>query len=663
MGARKLDPRSAVVARHCDLEAGDIRAFSPIAELGVVASSTMEQKSGFVFDSTRMFVFPNDVDCTYGPIRVDDVNDNRVYMGYGWQDFPIYSTLNLGLPDPTDTFYGPPVNWRKLGVEVPTVPAVATVPQPKSGTCRLYAGNPTVVQVLVSGADVGTWGVDIQTGTRLRLAGFTDDDWLRVNNNVFVVERLPDDSDYYDEFIILRSLNSSDLIADGDEDANQIFEGVATSECTASEDVGFTHEYEIAQIEDRLYVYTLVTDLGEEGAPSEASNLVSVGVDQVVTVVTPTGITGNGVVYATKRIYRTVTGSNGIAKYYFVAEVDMADGTYLDELDSIALGEELPSEEWYPPPAELRGLTVLPNGVMAGFRDRELYLSEPYQPHAYPDAHIKTMDNEIVGIAAFGQQLVVATKENPYIGTATDPRSMTFSKLDSIEPCISKRTMKSLGYGVIYASSNGLILVRAGGVKNVVENFWDEKEWRALFDTYSDSFAEVHDGRYYLTFFDSDTDASLSYVFDPGSETMEITSLEAHTTSGMLVDRDEDRLFLLGQGTAPLGPRVMEWNPDNANESEQATWRSKEFVMPMPLNMGIMQTFFSSDGQPVWGTTEIEFFCDGVSKGVYTVTDEEPQRLASGFMARDWQIEIRTTQPIEAIYVAETVEELRGAMS
>lgn len=660
MGARKLDPRMAVTAQHCDLQAGDIRAFSPITEVGVVNSSLLIQRGGFVFDENRMFVFDGDVDCTYGPIRVDDEYDNRVYVSDGWQDYPVYSTLELGLSDPDGTYYGPPINWRKLGVDVPTVPCVATVASPLSGTCKLYAGNPTVVRAITAGDASADWGEDIVTGTRIRLAGLTAADWLRINNNVFVVERLPESSDYYDEYLILRSLNTADLIADGYEDGNQIFEGVAPGLCTVSEDVGFTHEYETSQIDDRVYVYTLVTELGEEGAPSEASNIVSVGTGQVVTVTMPTGITGDGQVYATKRIYRTVTGSNGVARYYFVAEVDMADPTYLDELDAVALGEELESEEWYPPDADLKGLTVLPNGVMAGFVDRELCLSVAYQPHAWPDSYVKTMDNPIVGIAAFGQNLVVATEENPYIGTATDPRSMTFTKLESVEPCISKRTVKSLGYGVIYASPNGLILITPRGTKNVTESFWDEKAWRALFSAYDESFGEVHDGKYYLTLFNSTTDVSLTYIFDPRSETLEITSLEADTTSGMLVDRDEDRLYLLNQGTAPIGPRVSEWNPDAENETKTAVWRSKNFVMPLPVNMGAMQVFYDDES---WGVTTIEFFCDGVSKGTYTVTDQEPMRLASGWLAREWQIEIRTTQPVEAVYVAETIEELRGALA
>jgi len=670
VGPRKLEQSHAVVANNADLSASDLRCFSEIEDLSVVGSTTKIQRSGFVFNEDKMFIFPMDIDATYGPIRVDNPYNNRVFFSSGWQAFPSYSTQVLGITDPAGgTHYGPPNNWRKLGVKVPEVPAIVTVAAPLSGTAYMLAGNPTVVSAAVA-ASPGNWGDDVVTGTRLRFAGFTDADWLRVNNNVFVVERLPEDDERYGQYVILRSLNTADLIDTdaGDVDGNGIFDEPIVysawpdpSPYTYSEIVGFTHEFEAAQIEDRIYVYTLVTELGEEGPPSDPSNIVSVGEGQVVTVSLPTGIVESGQYYTAKRIYRTLTGSNGIARYYFVAEIEMADPEYLDEIESVGLGEELQSEEWYPPDEDLTGLTMLPNGVMAGFAGRKLQLSEPYQPHAWPSSNDKTMDSEIVGIAAFGQYLVVATQENPYVGTATDPRSMTFSKLESIEPCISKRTCRSLGYGVMYASSNGLILVASRGTKNVLDEFWDGKSWRALFDSYDESFAEVHNDRYFLTFFNTSTSGSVTYVFDPNSNTLEITTLDYDKVSGMLVDRDEDRLFLLKQAeTAPLGPRVMEWNPDSGDEDLTATWRSKVFVMPRPVNMGAMQVFYTPEQ---WGSTSVEFFCDGVSKGTYTVTDEEPMRLQSGFMAREWQIEITTTQPIQGIYISETIDELVGAMA
>jgi hypothetical protein len=655
IGPRKLANEMATQAQHCDLEANDIRQFSPEAVISNVASNQALQRSAFVYDESQMFVFPDDVDTTFGPIRSDEAVDDRVFISAGFTDKPVYTTKRIGLPDPDDPYYGPPIGYRTLGVQVPETPPIVSVAQPGNGAGKLIAGNPTVLECVSGPGGIASFGDDLKDGSRVRINGLTDEDWLRINNNLFTIERLDETDADYDKYVILYALNTTDLIAEGDEDGNQIFEGV--SSVTYSEQISWTHEYDTAEIEDRIYVYTLVTELGEEGPPSDPSDIVSVGDGQIVTITLPVSFLTDGQAYTAKRLYRTVTASNGVTNYYFVAEIPLAQGTFLDDISAVSLGELLPSEEWYPPDEEMRGLTVLPNGVMAGFYRRELFLSEPYQPHAWPQSYVKTMDSDIVSIAAFGQHLVVGTEENPYIGTATDPRSMTFSKLESVEPCISKRCMKSLGVGVIYPSSNGLIMVTSRGTRNIIDGFFDEKAWRKLFDQWPEQFAVVHDGRYYLTFFDSVSRASQTYVFDPQSQSIELTLLDPSTVSGMAVDRDEDRLYMLAYDN---GPRVWEWNPDDPDESAEAVWKSKVYVMPYPVNMGAMQVFFTPTA---WGSTTVEFFCDGVSKGVYPVTSQEPMRLASGFMAREWQIKITTTQPIQAVYVMETVSELRGALS
>jgi hypothetical protein len=354
------------------------------------------------------------------------------------------------------------------------------------------------------------------------------------------------------------------------------------------------------------------------------------------------------VLIAFKRIYRTLPTTRGTADYYFVAEIAIGTDDYTDTQDVIELGEPLPSIDWNPPPADLTGLVVLPNGIMAGFVGRTLYLCEPYQPHAWPSKYTQQMDNNIVGLAAFAQSLVVATEENPYVGTATDPLSMSLSKLDTMEPCVAGRACKTLGYGACYPSPNGLVLVTPAGTKNVLQNVWGEKEWRALF-TAGEAFAEVHDGKYYLFFANGD-----GIIFDPTSDSLEISHITLDKVYGAAVDRDEDRLYLL---RADGGPKVAEWNPDAGSTYIETQWLSKTFVMPYPVNMGAFQVMSSGSG-----TIEIDFIADGVVKHTATVTDQEPNRLPSGFLAREWAIEIRTEKPIQGVYVAETISELRGAM-
>lgn len=667
---RKLPVGGAVKALDCDLQATDLRTFSPLKYVADVVSEGVH-RSGFVFDETHMFIFPTDVDATYGPIRAEEDIHNRVFLSYGFKEFPTYSTKYLGLEShgqDSVPYYGPPLSWRRLGVIEGPVKPIVSVTNAIGGTGTLMAGSQTLLQGGTNGPLSYTPGPgdSIVTGTKIRVTGLQNEGWERVNNNVFVISRESEDSTYYLGFITLTALDTSDLIAEGSVDSVLLLEG-DPGPFTYSDGCTWTQEFDVADIEDRYYVYTLVTELGEEGPPSPPSSLISVGRGQAVLVETPATIDDPGAIYEFKRIYRTTPTSTGTADYYFVAEIPIGQALYTDSLDYIELGEQLQSLEWYRPPEELTGLTVLPNGVMAGFVDRTLYLCEPYQPHAWPSAYTKNMDNPIVGIAAFGQQLVVGTEENPYIGTATDPLSMTFSKLQTVEPCISKRSIKSMGYSVIYPSPNGLIMVDPRGAKNVLTDIWDQKEWRALFKAYSDNYAIVHDGKYYLTFFDLDTRVSDTLIFDPTSESLMISAITQDSCSGMMVDRDEDRLYWLVSRTKtvaePGGAKVLEWNPDSDPESLQAKWTSQVFVMPMELSMAAMQVFYDKSWPAQDATTEIDFIVDNVYRYTIIVTEDTPIRLPGGFLGLEWKLDVRTTRPIQSIFVAESIEELRGAFN
>ncbi|MGL1400235.1 hypothetical protein ACSTI4_24935, partial [Vibrio parahaemolyticus] len=77
--------------------------------------------------------------------------------------------------------------------------------------------------------------------------------------------------------------------------------------------------------------------------------------------------------------------------------------------------------QYNPPPAGLRGLTAMPNGMMAAFDGKDLYFCEPYLPHAWPASYTLTTDFPIVGLGAFGTSLVVMTTGNLYLVSGTAP--------------------------------------------------------------------------------------------------------------------------------------------------------------------------------------------------------------------------------------------------
>ena len=127
--------------------------------------------------------------------------------------------------------------------------------------------------------------------------------------------------------------------------------------------------------ETRVYTYTLVSAWGEEGKPAAASAPIDVLPGQTVDLSALSGAPTGAHNIVTKRIYRSVSGSFGTA-YLFVAEIAVATTSYNDAVAADNLGEQLPSLAYSMPPATLKGLISLPNGMMAGFDGKDVYFCE-----------------------------------------------------------------------------------------------------------------------------------------------------------------------------------------------------------------------------------------------------------------------------------------------
>jgi hypothetical protein len=227
-------------------------------------------------------------------------------------------------------------------------------------------------------------------------------------------------------------------------------------------------------VETRAYVVTHVTEIGEESAPSPASDIVTVAVgDPVSLSAFPAHLAGT----THRRIYRTNTGSDG-SEFQFVAEIPILTATYSDTLDPSELAEVLPSESWLPPPIGLSNIIALPNGSLCGFLDKALCFSEPGYPHAWPPEYRYPIDNRIVSIAAFGSSVAVGTDGTPYVFSGSHPRQMSPRRIRVNEPCLGRNSAINIGDRVVYVSPNGVISISEDGVVNLTKDKIPLEVWR-----------------------------------------------------------------------------------------------------------------------------------------------------------------------------------------
>lgn len=393
--------------------------------------------------------------------------------------------------------------------------------------------------------------------------------------------------------------------------------------------------------EARVYVYTYVTPLGEEGPPSGPSGTVNVRTGQSVVVsnmsVAPSGAYNVG----TKRIYRAVTGTSG-TDYLFVAEIPVAQTSYTDSVEPASLGEPLPSLDWLAPPTTMQGLTMMANGIMAGFTGKDLCFSVPFIPHAWPLAYRLQTDFPVVGIGAFGASLFVGTTGFPYIITGIDPENMTMTKAEERQACVSKRSIVEMGSGVLYASPDGICLADGAGVRVITKGILTRDDWQAYKP--ESITASNMDGRYFA-FFDTGTRQGL-LVLDMTGDGATLWESDVYGTA-IYNDIRTDSLYIAVSNT------VRKWDSGASNLTY--TWKSKTFVLPRPSNLSALQVL--ADGYPV----TVKVYGDKTLRHTATVTSEQPVRLPAGYIARDYELEVSGASTVSAVLAANGIAELAQA--
>lgn len=323
----------------------------------------------------------------------------------------------------------------------------------------------------------------------------------------------------------------------------------------------------------RIYSFTWVTGFGEESAPAKASNEVAWKPGQSVTLSGfPAPPSGRAI--TRQRLYRSQTSSSGVTSFNFIAEREASDASFIDQVAVDAFGEVLPSTDWTAPPPDLAGLISLPNGMMAGFVDRDLYFCEPWRPHAWPEKYVLTTDYPIVALGAFGSTLVVLTQGHPYLVTGTAPDSMAMERLDVNLPCINARGVVDLGYGLAYPSHDGLVTVSASGPVLASASVLSAEQWRAL--NPATLVAGRHEGLYVAAYeaLDGQGVPERGLILIDASAQGGFLSRASAQADAIFNDMASSRLFLLD------GLSVREFDAPGA-PFETLRWRSRHFVLPL----------------------------------------------------------------------------------
>lgn len=485
-------------------------------------------------------------------------------------------------------------------------------------------------------------------------------------------------------------------------------------------------------IESRSYVYCYVRqwsdgtiDVGKSSGPLKNSSdrsryTVDVRPGQVVdmSIVDPIAH-ANGIGAGINKIYiyRSEVTSAGQALYSYVDQFDVntnrvtnnpaavwvANGSYYKYSDSkpnTSLGEACPSIYWDAPVTGLKGLVSLQNGLFAAYKDSTIYVSDWNAPHAWPYEHTVTIDYPIVGLGSFGNTIVVCTEAAPVLITVTDPTKPTTRAIQENCPCVSAGSIVSTRNGVIFASTNGLVLINSASPTFITEKIITQDEWLPL---HPESLQAAFLNNTYYGFFTNPTEKAAGFLFDLDSYTYS-TVYNSIVSSGMVYtsqptkivynDVEQSQLYVCYPLENKTQYSLNSFGTDS-RINKSFRWRSKVNVSPQGLfTLSCAQVNFTKlsslklespawegrlagsalgmvyvNKQPVNGwckTNTIElydktvfnYYVDGKLRFTKNIVDSKPFRLPSGFRGETVEIELKSNSHVHSVILASSMGEL-----
>lgn len=457
--------------------------------------------------------------------------------------------------------------------------------------------------------------------------------------------------------------------------------------------------------EDRAYIYTNVSTFGsvqEESAPSPAGTVNTVEPNATVTVSGFSSVAVSGYNITSRRIYRSVTGTGSVV-YAFVVEIPVATASYADTVLAVNLGGTLESLYYTEPPSTLQGIVAMANGILAGFTGNQVWFCEPYLPHAWPANYMMTVNDEIVGLGVFDSSVVVLTKHQPFVITGTTPGGMSQAKLPMMQPCVSKKSITTDQYGILYASPNGLVSIGSGTQDVVTTALYTREEWQTLNPS---TFVSKVYNNLYIGFYTAGG-VTQSIVIARG-DVPPLFVLD-YSASALYIDHSNASIYAV----STVDNLIYQLDADTNNNTFYE-WMSKKFVMPNPVNFAAFKVIanydYISDGAaynalvasiiaanqalfasasgnlqsalnantlnslPVNGsilttipgspatTRTITIFVYGDGSLIYTtgVTNQEPIRLPATTKAYTYEIKISGNVPVRGFDMATSIGELRA---
>lgn len=390
--------------------------------------------------------------------------------------------------------------------------------------------------------------------------------------------------------------------------------------------------------ETRVYTDTFLRANGDESAPNTLTTSLDVlgGSTVNLTSLAPVPAGDHGI---TLRRISVTTGG----EYQRVLEQAATLTTAVDTGTRGAVlqtGGSSTKPSWLTPPDDMVGITELWSGMHGAHHGKAYRVCVQFNPHAWPIEYRKIISDTIVGTAAWGENWLLATTGLPRVVNGSSPAGMIARPIVGFkQACQSKRSVRSVGHGVCWASNDGLAYHGQLGTKVLTDGVLTKAQWRALGPS---SIIGACWGRWYIGFYNTGTERG-SFMIDtvePGRIIW--TDVVGY---GAFEDSVSETLYVLGYGNS-----ILKWDYGSMLE---ARFKTAVFRRPTDVNAGAARIVATQ--YPVrftlWANGEIRVY----QREVFS---DDTFRLPSGYVATEFQAQVDGKGPIEGVFVGEEMADL-----
>jgi len=252
----------------------------------------------------------------------------------------------------------------------------------------------------------------------------------------------------------------------------------------------------------------------------------------------------------------------------------ISNDSYTDDFDYLNLVDILLSDEYDEPESTMIGLASAQNNMLTGFFDNQLCFAEPGKPWAWPLKYRRTFEHNIVAIESVAGYLIVLTDKYAYRVSGNDPATLSIARIDTPYPCLSKKSVVNMGYGVMFATYGGLALWNPKGLSLATKYIHDWDTWDDGIDP-ATIVGHFFDDKYF------GAHSSGSFLFERDEKVGGYYTTAGHKFNSAWTDPETNIVYTASDD---LG-NITQWG-NSAWPLRPMEWKSKTIVVNDYINIG-----------------------------------------------------------------------------